>query len=188
MTILMVGVILFGGSHLFSVLLPSVRNRLKAWAGEPRFKGLYTLLSVTGIGLIGWGYVLTRDNGEILYTPLDSARHITMLLVLLGFICMSASYGNGYIRKWLQNPFSIGICLWSIGHLIANGKTPVVLIYLTFLIISALDIISNTVRGNKPMFEPHLKSDAIAVVVGVLIYTLMLFIFHPYVLGVKILG
>ncbi len=188
MTILLVGIILFGGSHLFSVLLPSVRNRLQAWLGEARFKGLYSLVSVAGIGLMGWGYVLSRDNGEMLYFPSNGARHVTMLLVLLGFICMSAPYGNGYIRKWLQNPFSIGVCLWSIGHLIANGKTPVVLIYLTLLVIAALDIINNMVRRNKPMFEPRVASDIVAVLAGFLVYAVMLFIFHPYVLGVKIFG
>ena len=101
---------------------------------------------------------------------------------------MAASSGEGYIRKWLQNPFSIGISLWSIGHLIANGKTPVVLIYLTFLVVAALDIANNMARGNKPTFEPRLQSDVLAVLAGLLIYALMLFIFHPYILGVKILG
>jgi uncharacterized membrane protein len=188
MTILIIGVFLFGGSHLFSVLLPPVRNRLRAWLGEARFKGLYSLVSAVGLGMMFWGYALTRLNGEMLYIPSPGARHITMLLVLLGFICMSAPYGSSHIRKWLQNPFSIGICLWSIGHLIANGKTSVVLIYLTFLVVSAFDIINNMARGNKPMFEPHLKSDVVAVLAGLLIYALMLFIFHPYVLGVKISG
>ena len=188
MTILIIGVLLFGGSHLFSVLFPQVRNRLKAWLGEARFKGSYSLVSAIGLGMMFWGYALARDNGQMLYIPSPGARHITMLLVLLGFTCMSATYGKGYIRHWLQNPFSIGICLWSVGHLIANGKTPVVLIYLTFLSVAALDIISNMARGNRPMFEPHLKSDVVAVLVGLLIYAFMLFIFHPYVLGVKILG
>jgi uncharacterized membrane protein len=188
MTLLIIGIFLFGGSHLFSVLLAPVRNRLKAWLGEARFKGLYSLVSAVGLGMMFWGYALTRDNGEMLYIPLPGAKHITMLLVLLGFICMSAPYGKGYIRNWLQNPFSIGICLWSVGHLIANGKTPVVLIYLTFLVVAALDIINNMARGNKPMFEPRIKFDVVAVLVGLSIYALMLFIFHPYVLGVKILG
>ncbi len=188
MTILIIGLFLFGGIHLFSVMFPSVRNRLKAWLGEARFKGVYALVSAAGLGMMFWGYALSRDNGEMLYVPASAARHITMLLVLFGFICISAAHGKSHIKLWLQNPFSVGISLWSIGHLIANGKTSVVLIYLTFLVVAALDIVSNMVRGNKPMFEPRVKSDVIAVLVGLLIYALMLFIFHPYVLGVRILG
>jgi len=188
MTILTIGILLFGVSHLFSILLSPVRNRLKAWLGEARYKVIYSSISALGLGLMFWGYSLTRDNGEMLYVPFSGARHITMLLVLLAFICISAFHGKSYIKLWLQNPFSVGICLWSIGHLIANGKTAVVLIYLTFLVVAALDIASNMGRGNRPMFEPRVKSDMIAVVAGLVIYALLLMVFHPYVLGVKVVG
>lgn len=188
MTVLYIGILLFGGSHLFSILFPAVRNRLKAWWGEQRYKGVYSLVSLVGIGLMVWGYAQTRDNGELLYVPMAGAKHITMLLVLLGFIFISAFHGKGYIKKWLQNPFSIGIGLWSIGHLLADGKTPVVLIYLTFLIVSVLDIAANMMRENRAVFEPKVKSDFIAVVVGLVIYALLLFVFHPYVIGVKLVG
>lgn len=188
MVILYLGIIFFGGSHLFSVLFPGVRNRLKAWWGEQRFKIVYTLASAVGLGLMFWGYAQTRDNGQMFYAPLTGAKHMTMLLVLLGIICISSFHGKGYIKKWLQNPFSIGISLWSIGHLLANGKTPVVLIYLTFLIVSVLDIAANMMRGNRAVFEPKVKSDVIAVVVGLVIYALLLLVFHPYVIGVRVAG
>lgn len=188
MTILYLGILIFGGIHLFSILLPAMRNRLQAWWGEQRYKMVYSLASVMGVGLMCWGYVQTRYSGEMLYTPFTGAKHITMLLVLLGFISISAFHGKGYIKKWLQDPFSIGIGLWSIGHLLANGKTPVVLIYLTFLIVSVLDIAANMMRGNRAMFEPKFKSDVIAVVVGLVIYALLLLVFHPYVIGVKLVG
>jgi uncharacterized membrane protein len=188
MTILIIGLFLFGGSHLFSILLPPVRNRLSAWLGEGRYKGMYSLLSVIGIVLMGWGYVLTRDNGEMLYAPSYGTRHMTIILVLLGFILMSAAYGKSYIRKYFQNPFSIGICFWSVGHLIANGKTPVVLIYLTLILIAALDIFRNMARCNGPTFEPNVRSDMVAIGAGLAIYGLLLLVFHPYILGIRVVG
>ncbi len=188
MTTLYIGILFFGGIHLFSLLLPAVRNRLKAWWGEQLYMGLYSLVAIAGLALMFWGYGQTRGNGEVLYVPMEGAKHVTMLLVLLGFICISAFHGKGYIKLWLQNPFSIGICLWSIGHLLANGKTPVVLIYVTFLVLALLDIASNMLRGNWAIFEPRVRSDIIAVVVGLVIYALLLLVFHPYVLGVKVAG
>ena len=122
MRILYIGILLFGGSHSFSILLPAVRNRLKAWWGEWRYKGMYSFVSLVGVALMFWGYSLTRDNGEMLYVPMAGAKHVTMLIVLLGFICISAFHGKSHIKKWLQNPFSIGISLWSIGHLLASGR------------------------------------------------------------------
>ena len=188
MTLLYLGILLFGGSHLFSSLAPGVRNRLKAWAGEQIYKGAYSLVSLVGIVLMFWGYAQTRDNGEMLYLPMAGAKHITMLLVLIGVICIASNMRRGYIQKWLQNPFSIGISLWAIGHLLANGKTPVVLIYLVFLIISVIDIVLSMIRGQQQKFEPQLKSDIIAVVAGIVVYALLLLLFHPYIIGVRIVG
>jgi uncharacterized membrane protein len=188
MTILIIGILLFGGSHLFSILLAPMRNRLSAWLGDQRYKGIYSVISVAGFGMMFWGYGLTRENGDMLYSPAGGARLIAMLLVLVGFIFMSAAYGKGYLKYWIKNPFSVGVCFWSIGHLIANGKNAVVLIYLTLLVIAALDIVYNMVRGNRQIFEPNVRSDVIAVLVGLAVYGLMLFVFHPYVLGVRVTG
>jgi uncharacterized membrane protein len=188
MTILIIGILLFGGSHLFSVVMTPIRNRLSAWLGEGRYKAIYSIVSIVGLGMMFWGYGLTRDNGDSFYEPPLNMRHIAMLLVLVGFIFMAASYGKSYLKLLLQNPFSIGVCLWSIAHLIANGKTPVVLIYLTLLAIAATDIVNNMARGNRPMFEPNAKFDVIAILVGLAVYVLMLFVGHPYILGIKILG
>jgi uncharacterized membrane protein len=187
MTILIIGILLFGGSHLFSVIMTPIRNRLSAWLGESSFKGIYSTVSIVGLGMMFWGYGLTRDNGDSFYVPPLNVRYITMLLVLVGFVLMSASYGKSYLKLWLQNPFSIGVCLWSIAHLIANGKTPVVIIYLTLLFIAAADIVNNMARGNRPMFEPNAKFDVIAILVGLAVYTLMLFVVHPHILGIQVL-
>ena len=188
MNALYLGMILFGGAHLFSSLLPAMRNRLSARLGEQKYKGFYSIVSLVGLVLMGWGYVQTRGNGEMLYVPMEGAKHITMLLVLLGFISISAFHGKGFIKAWLQNPFSVGISLWAIGHLLANGKTPVVLIYAMLLLISVVDIAVNMMRGDRPMFEPKIRSDVIAVVVGIVIYAVLLLLFHPYVLGVRVVG
>jgi uncharacterized membrane protein len=186
-TILYFGIILFGGAHLFSVLFPAVRNRLQARLGEKAYKGGYSAVSLIGLILMGVGYVQTRFDGSLVYEPYAGARHVTMLLVLLGFILFGANGGKGYLRLWLQHPFSIGISLWAIGHLLANGKTPVVLIYGTFLVISILDIANGFLREAPVSFEPVIRRDVTAVIAGVVIYAIFLLVFHPYVLGVPVI-
>jgi uncharacterized membrane protein len=186
MNLLYVGIFLFGGSHLFSILFPAVRNRLQAWIGERAYKGAYSLISVVGVILMGWGYVLARGDGSLMYQPYEGARHVTFMLVLIGFILMASLGGRGYLRLWLQNPFSIGVVLWSVGHLLANGKTPVVAIYLTLLSIAVLDIAANMLRNDEQKFIPDIRRDAIAVALGLVVYAVALFGFHPYVLGVPV--
>ena len=45
-----------------------------------------------------------------------------------------------------------------------------ILLFGGFLTLSVLDIIVNTARGKVPSYEPRLKSDIIAVVVGLVLY------------------
>jgi hypothetical protein len=49
-----------------------------------------------------------------------------------------------------------------------------------------LDIVLSTMRGKLPHHEPQLKSDVRAVVIGVILYLVFLFGFHPYILHLPI--
>ena len=109
-----------------------------------------------------------------------------MLLVLLGFISLSGFHGTGYLKHWLRNPFSIGIVLWSVGHLLANGMLHDVLLFGTFLVLAVLDIVLSMARGKRPGHEPQIRSDMKAVVSGVVLYAIFLFGVHPYIFNVPI--
>ncbi len=189
MTYLYIGIILFGGSHLFSILLPRQRDALKARLGEKAWKGAYGVVGLIGLGLMIAGYWQSRSgplSADWIYTPPDWTRHATMLLVLLAFILIGASHGKGYIKSWLHNPMSIGVGLWALGHLLANGKRTDVYLFGTFFVIALADIVFSELRGKRPGHEPRLRSDIIAVAVGVILYAVFLFGFHPYVLNLPI--
>jgi uncharacterized membrane protein len=81
---------------------------------------------------------------------------------------------------------SIGIGLWAIAHLFANGDRPAVYFFGSFLGLAVLDIILSSARGKLPHHEPQLKSDVRAVVIGVILYLIFLFGFHPYILGLPV--
>lgn len=189
MTFLYIGIVLFGGIHLASILLPSLRDNFKAAMGENAWKGLYSVISLAGLGLMIAGFLKSRAGplaADLVYYPPDWARHVTMLLVLLAFILISASHGKGYLKKWLHNPMSIGFGLWSAGHLLANGKRTDVYLFGTFLVIALADIVVSELRGKRPVHEPRLKSDIVAVVAGIVLYLIFLFGFHPYVLNLPV--
>ena len=62
MTALTIGMILFGGIHLFSIFLPAVRDGFEAKLGEKRWKGLYALVSLAGIVFLIVGYWQSRSG------------------------------------------------------------------------------------------------------------------------------
>src|SRR5438552_2648007 len=181
MSYLFTGIILFGGIHLFSMVLPASRDTLKKKLGEGRWKGLFTLVSLVGLGLMIRGVMLARSGplaADWIYFPADWSKPVTMLVVLLGFISIAASHGKSYLKLWLRNPLSIGIGLWAFGHLLSNGKRTDVYLFGTFLVIALLDIVLSTRRGKGPTHRPALRSDAIAVIVCVGLYLIFLFGFH----------
>ncbi len=191
MNILIIGLVLFSVVHLFSMLLPAARNTLKARMGEGPYKGIYSLVSLAGVAFIVWGYHLVANGpeaGDLVYEPAAGSRHITMLLVLLAFILVGAAQGKGYMKRWLRQPMSIGIALWSVGHLLSNGRRCDIYIFGTFLVLAVLDFILCTARGKVPTHQPVLRADIIAVVVGVILYAVFMFGFHPYILGIPLVG
>jgi uncharacterized membrane protein len=188
---LWLGTALFVLPHLFGMVLPGSKATLRARLGEGAYKGLYTLISLAGVVLWVLAYrAAYADPGGVaqLYEPWSGARHVTMLLVLLAFILIGASHGKGFIKTWVRNPMSWGIVLWAVGHLLANGEKVVVVIAASLLALAVLDIILCTVRGKRPEYTPRVRSDIIAVVVGLVLYCLFLFGFHPYILGVPVVG
>lgn len=188
MVTLILGALLFAVPHFASSLVPALRDRLMARFGEGAYKGVYSLVTLLGAVLMVYAYWTTRGSGEMLYTPTGTLRHATMGLATLGIILIAAGQGKSHIRLWLQNPFSIGMSLWAIGHLLSVGKFAADWFWLTVLAVALLDIAVSMARGKKPQFQPAWRSDIIAIVAGLVVTGLLVSLFHPYVLGVHLAG
>jgi uncharacterized membrane protein len=188
MTTLIAGMVLLFGGHL--ALYTPLRPALKARMGEGPFKGAFALVALVGLGLMIWGYSMTRAGPEaanILYWPAGWTRHAAMLLVLLGFISLTASFHRGHLKLWLRQPMSIGIALWAGAHLLTNGRVSAVLFFGGFLGLALVDVAVSTARGHVPHHAPKPSHDLIAVAGGVILYGFFLLIFHPLVLNVPVM-
>jgi uncharacterized membrane protein len=190
MTLLILGIVLFAGPHLMSTLAPGFRDGLKQRFGESPWKMAYSLVTLVGLALMIWGFRQSwhgGGGGELVYPPPAWGRHVTMLLVLLGFIAIGASHGKGHLALWIKHPMSIGVSLWAVGHLISNGRLADVLLFGTMLVIGVLDIVFATARGKLPAHVPSASSDAKALAVGLGLYALFLLVVHPYVFGIAVI-
>lgn len=189
MTLLYIGIVIFLGAHVLAMILPEARDRLRTRMGENPYKGIFSLVSAVGLILMIYGFYTANqalEPDDYIYTPAPWTRHAAMGLVLLAFIFLGASHGKGYLKLWLQQPMSIGIGLWAFAHLLANGTRPAIIFFGTFLVLAVLDIILSTMRGKVPNHAPQVKSDVRAIIIGVIIYLVFLFGFHPYILHLPI--
>jgi uncharacterized membrane protein len=189
MTFIIIGIVIFLGLHVLAMLLTGLRERLLAGLGEGPYKGLFSLISAVGLGLMIYGFYTTRGTlapDDYIYAPAPWTRHAAMGLVLLAFILLGASHGKGYLKLWVKHPMSVGIGLWATAHLLANGERPAIYFFGSFLALALFDIVVSTMRGKLPHHQPQVKSDVRAVIIGVIVYLIFLFGFHPYVLGLPI--
>lgn len=166
MTVLIAGLIVFLGLHLVPAL-PPIRAALAARLGEARYKGAYSLLSLSGLALIIVGYAVATP-GPRLFEPSPAAIAAAPYAVTLALILLAAANMRGHIRHALRHPMLIGILIWASVHLLANGDTRGTLLFGSFLGYALLDLLSVLQRDAVKRFEPSARYDLIAVVAGVI--------------------
>ncbi|AKR55130.1 NnrU family protein, required for expression of nitric oxide and nitrite reductases (Nir and Nor) [Devosia sp. H5989] len=185
MWILIAGLVVFFAIHCIRIVAPDFRERQLA-QNERRWKGIYSLVSLVGLGLIIWGWWVYRGEAPEIYEPPAWGRHVTMLLVLLAFILLAASnMPAGYIKTWVQHPMLTGVFLWALGHLLANGDQASLLLFGSFLVYSLLDRIAVAVRPAPPVAFVSARSDVLAIVIGVVIYAIFVLYLHGLLFGVS---
>jgi len=121
MLILILGIILFLGTHTFTTLRDR-RARLVEGLGANTFKLLYSAVALLGFALIVWGFSLYRAEGMIpLWTPPAWGRTAAIVLMWFSFVALACSgKAPGRIRGWLRHPMLVGVKFWALAHLLAN--------------------------------------------------------------------
>lgn len=187
LAILILGLAVFFAPHVFTAFRDA-RQGLIARMGENAYKTIYSLISLIGLVLIGYGYARYRATGWIdVWYPPAWTRHVTVALVWPSIIMFVAAYSQGRIKTALKHPMLVGVKLWALAHLITNGDLGSIVLFGSFLAYAVFDRITlkrRTDPGAPPIPVGGMRNDVIAVVGGTIIYLLLGWLFHPYVIGV----
>ena len=129
MLLLILGLAIFLGTHLFTAAR-APRAALVGRIGEGPYKGLYSLVSLLGIVLVAYGFGRYRAEGwvDVWYPPVWT-RHLALLLVWAAFVCVTAAYLPGRIKRALKHPMLAGVKIWALAHLLANGDLGSILLF-----------------------------------------------------------
>jgi uncharacterized membrane protein len=159
--------------------------------GAAPYRGLHSLVSLVGFVLIVWGFSRYRADGLIqLWTPPTWTSHLAIVLMWFAFVslaCMSPAPGR--IRGWLRHPMLVGIKIWALAHLLANGDAGGMLLFGSFLAWAVFDRIAVKRRGDigAPRIASFTRADAIALGAGTVAYVAMIFL-HPILIGVPVIA
>jgi uncharacterized membrane protein len=191
LAVMILGLAAFLGGHAF-VTFRAERAGVISRIGEGPYKGLFSLVALAGIVLISYGFAQYRGTGLIeVWQPPPWTRHLAVALMWPAVICVVAAYIRGDIQRVLKHPMLVGVKLWALAHLIANGDLGGIILFGSILAWAVLDRI--TLKRRSDPGAPAIPSggranDVIAVVVGTLVYLALGFWFHPYLIGLRVFG
>jgi uncharacterized membrane protein len=188
MPLLIAGLVLFLGVHSVAIIAPSFRTRTIQRMGEGAWKGLYALISSAGFVLICYGFGLARQAPVVLYSPPTWLRHLAFLVMLPVFPLLIAAYLPGRIKTAAKHPMLAAVKFWAFAHLLANGTLADVLLFGGFLAWAVVDRISVKRRAMPQVLRtapPGPWNDAIAVVLGLAVYALLIGWAHVRLFGVS---
>lgn len=189
---LVIGIALFVGGHLVAAAR-DLRASLIAALGENGYKAAFSVVSVAGLALMAYGFARYRAEGWIeIWSPPLWTRHLAALLVYPAIVCIVAAYSQGHIKRVLRHPMLVGVKLWAFAHLLSNGDLGSIILFGAILGWAVFDRISLKHRvaasGAPALPLRGWHADAVAFVVGTLLYAALAFLFHPYVIGVPVAG
>lgn len=189
MILMLVGLALFIGVHVFTTLR-GARAAAVEQLGILPYRAIYSLLSIAGIVAIAYGYGAWRASGPAqLWEPPVAMRHIALTLMLLASIALGGYLVPSHIRAWLKHPMLVAVKLWALAHLLANGDAATITLAVVILAWAVYDRIAVKRRGAPlPVAPAGWGGDVIAVLAGLVLYAVLAFWFHPYIVGVPVMG
>jgi uncharacterized membrane protein len=191
MDILVVGLVVFIGAHVF-VTLRAPRAAVIARIGEWPYKGVIALVSLAGLILIGYGFGQYRATGWIdVWSPPRWTFYVTQFLMWPASICVVAAYIRGDIWRTLKHPMLVGVKTWAVAHLISNGDLGSIVLFGSFLAWAVYDRITLKRRSDPgaPLIPAGgRRRDWIAIAVGTVLYLALGLVFHPIVVGIPVFG
>jgi len=192
MTYLILGLIIFLGVHSVRIIHDDWRTKTRARIGELRWKGIYSVLSIIGLGLVLLGFGMVRQQPVQLWSPPTAMRHLAALLTLISFVLLVAAYVPGNrIKTLVHHPMVLGVMGWSLAHLLANGNVGHVVLFGSFFVWSVFDFVAAR-RRDRLTGTPYPGGTAgatgITVAFGVGSWIAVALWLHGLLIGVRPLG
>jgi len=192
MVYLVLGLVLFLGVHSVRIVADGWREQALARVGEGAYKGVYSLVSLAGFGLLIWGFGVARETPVMLWTPPVGMRHAASLLTLIAFVLLAAAYvPRNAIKARLHHPMVLSVKAWALAHLLANGSVAHVVLFGSFLAWGVALFVASRRRDRAQgiIYAPgSAMGTGLTVLVGLLAWAGFAFWLHGVLIGIRPFG
>lgn len=184
--LLIVGLLLFTGTHLALSLAPAAVAAGRASLGAGPVKGLVALPSAAGLVLIVLGWRASTPTW--LYTLPSPVPTAGLALIALGVYLFVVANRPSAVKRVLRHPQLTGLLLWCAGHLLLNGDSRSLLLFgcLGLWAIAEILLINRRdVTWSAPP-SPPLATDVVTALIAVAALLALAWA-HPWLAGVPAL-
>lgn len=187
MLLLILGVLLWSGTHLFVALAVQRRAALIAQIGLNPYKGLFSLVLVAALAMIILGWRSTPPIS--LWLPPAGMRHLTMTLMPLAVILFISARAPTDIKQFIRHPQLTGVKLWAVAHLLTNGETRSIVLFGGLLAWAVLEVIFINRRDGARVKPPRVGAlkTTISALIGLLVTGVLVFA-HPWFAGLPVMA
>ncbi len=163
MTLIILGLLLWWGAHLFKRLAPA-RRAAMGDAG----KGLVTVAVLAGVVLMVIGY--RGNTAPDLWYPPAFLTHVNNLLMLLAVYLYAASGMKTRITRVIRHPQLTAVKTWAVAHLLVNGDAASVILFGGLLAWAVVEVILiNRAEPRPALNAPAPMGKEIGAVVGAVV-------------------
>ena len=191
MFFLVLGLLLFLGTHSMRIQGDALRDQLIESVGPTRFKAIYALASLLGFFLLVYGFGIARDTPYVLWTPPPAMKHLAYLLTLLAMVLMAAVYvPRNAIKAKLHHPMVLSVKVWALSHVLVNGTLAHLVLFGSMLLWSVLLFKASRARDkrNQVVYAPGNKGSTILTLeIGIAMWLVFVGWAHGWLIGVQVM-
>ena len=167
MTLLILGLALWSGAHLFKRLMPGARAALQDRMGDGS-RGLIAILLLLSVVLMVLGY---RDyTGAFFWGRSVATTGINNLLMIFAVYLFAASGLRTRITGVIRHPQLTAVKVWAAGHLLVNGDMASFILFGGLLAWAVVEVIVIN-RQTEPPAPPesYPAANEVKAVIGTLV-------------------
>ena len=182
MILLAAFIFLFGIVHL-NTAIPQWRDHARQTFGKA-YGPVYGVLSLLLLFACLWAFRGTAV--QPLYEPPSWGRHANFAFSLLGFILLGIFLFRGSWRNRLKYSMALGVSIWALGHLLANGHTRTTVLFGGLAVFAILHAVLKSRSGPFVPSEVRQGHNLMSVLAGVALYGLAAQL-HSVISGVPLI-
>jgi uncharacterized membrane protein len=126
--LLVLGLLLFTGAHIFKRAFPAQRAAMVERIGDGPARGVMGAILTLAIVLMVIGY--QRAEYVWVFVPPPWTIHVNNLMMIGAFFLLGMGHSKGRSRSWFRHPMLLAVTVWAFAHLLVTGHLAALILFL----------------------------------------------------------